>query len=42
MAMLYNEPLTMDASIKAEVNRDWGKIVLEKTQNNEFEELMEG
>lgn len=42
MTMLYNEPLTMDASIKAEVNRDWAKIVSEKTQNNEFEELMEG
>ena len=42
MAMLYNEPLTMDASIKAEVNRDWGEIVSQKTQNNEFEDLMEG
>lgn len=41
MAMLYNEPLTMDASIKAEVNRDWGKIVSDKAQNNKFEELME-
>ena len=42
MTMLYNEPLTMDASIKAEVNRDWEKIVSDKAQNNEFEELMEG